>query len=99
MPQTTFRAVQNGPQVDSCSFGRRFRPSLKRAKPAGGGNFRLLKNEAAAPVVAGLEPGEYLVDDSGKVVQRVERNFPATLRADMTNLGPPEKRQGRTCRS
>jgi hypothetical protein len=31
------------------------------------------------------------VDGSGKVVQRVERNFPATLRADTSNLGPPEK--------
>jgi hypothetical protein len=38
--------------------------------------------------------GEYLVDESGKVVHRVERSFPATLRADMSQLGPPEKVKG-----
>jgi hypothetical protein len=61
------------------------------AKPTGGGNFRLLRNEAAAPVVGGLEPGEYLVDDSGNIVHSVERSFPATLRADTSNLGPAER--------
>ena len=44
--------------------------------------------------MAGLEPGEYLVDDSGKVVHKVERNFPATLRADPSKLGPAEKVKG-----
>src|SRR4051812_14211993 len=36
-------------------------------KPATPGNYRLLKNDAAAPSVAGLDPGEYLVDASNKV--------------------------------
>ena len=43
--------------------------------------------------MAGLEPGEYLVDESGKVVQKVERSFPADLRATGP-LGPPEKLHG-----
>ena len=90
VPQTSFRAVANGPQVDAAKASA-LTAFNEIAKPAGGGNFRLLNNDAAAPVVAGLEPGEYLVDDSGKVVQRVERNFPSTLRADMTQLGPREK--------
>ena len=90
VPQTSFRAVANGPQVDAAKASA-LTPFNETAKPAGSGNFRLLNNDAAAPVVAGLEPGEYLVDDSGKVVQRVERNFPSTLRADMTQLGPREK--------
>ena len=87
VPQTSFRAVANGPQVDSAGLSG-LQVFNETAKPEGGGNYRLLINDAA---VAGLEPGEYLVDDSGKVVQRVERNFPATLRADMTKLGPPER--------
>jgi putative OPT family oligopeptide transporter len=87
VPQTSFRAVQNGPQVDAAAL-----PAFSEtAQPSGGGSFRLLKNEAGAAPVAGLEPGEYLVDASGKVVQKVERNFPATLRADTSSLGPPEK--------
>ena len=89
VPQTTFRAVANTPQVDGTGLAA-LTPFTETQKPAGGGNFRLLKQEATAPVVGGLEPGEYLVDDSGKVLYQVERNFPATLRADMANLGPEE---------
>ena len=93
VPLSTFNAVQDGPQVNAAALAGL--PAFNEtAKPAGGGNFRLLKNDAAAPAVAGLEPGEYLVDDSGKVVQKIERNFPSTLRADTTNLGPPETPKG-----
>jgi putative OPT family oligopeptide transporter len=95
VPQTTFRAVQNGPQLDGVAAAA-LPAYTETAQPpgGGGGNFRLLKNEAAAGLVGGLEPGEYLVDGSGKVVQRVERNFPATLRPDMANLGPAEPVKG-----
>jgi putative OPT family oligopeptide transporter len=93
VPQTMFQPVQNATPVDAASLAAL--PAFNEtAKPTGGGNFRLLKNEAGGPAVAGLGPGEYLVDDSGKVVHRVERNFPATLRADMTQLGPPERVTG-----
>src|SRR6185503_5463842 len=69
-------------------------PFTETVKPTGAGNYRVLKNDAAAPTVAGLEPGEYLVDDSGKIVQMVERNFPSDLKPDMSNLGPAESVQG-----
>src|SRR6185503_4893385 len=93
VPQTTFKAVENPTQVDSAAMGS-LTPFTETVKPTAGGNYRVLKNDAAAPTVAGLEPGEYLVDDSGKVVQKVERNFPADLKPDMSNLGPPESIQG-----
>ena len=63
-------------------------------KPVDGRDYRFLRNDAAAPTVPGLDPGEYLVDGSGNVVQKVERNFPADLRADVSKLGPPETVQG-----
>ncbi len=90
VPQTSFRTMKDATQVDSTTLAG-LPAFTETSKPAGGGNFRLLKNEAEGTRVAGLEPGEYLVDDSGNVVQKVERNFPATLRADTSNLGPPEK--------
>jgi len=93
VPQTTFKAVENPTQVDSAAIGS-LSPFTETVKPTGAGNYRVLKNDAAAPTVAGLEPGEYLVDDSGKIVQRVERNFPADLKPDMANLGPAESVQG-----
>lgn len=63
-------------------------------KPAAAGNYRVLKNDASAPLVTGLDPGEYLVDDSGKVAYKMEENFPATLKIDPANAGAPEKLKG-----
>lgn len=93
VPQTTFKAVKDAPQVTGAALTA-LPPFAETVQPPSGGNFRILKNEAAAPAVPGLEPGEYLIDDTGKVVHKVERNFPATLRADTSNLGPPEKVKG-----
>jgi putative OPT family oligopeptide transporter len=93
VPQTSFSAVKDAPQVPSATITSL--PAYSEAtKPADGGNYRLLKNEPGGTAVAGLEPGEYLVDDSGKIVHKVERNFPAGLHADTSNLGPAEKVQG-----
>jgi putative OPT family oligopeptide transporter len=63
-------------------------------KPPAAGNYRILKNDPAAPLVTGLDPGEYLVDDSGKVAYKMEENFPPTLRIDPANAGTPEKLKG-----
>ncbi|HKG48582.1 MAG TPA: oligopeptide transporter, OPT family [Pyrinomonadaceae bacterium] len=93
VPQTTFRAVRDAQQLDPAAAAA-LPAFTDPVQPPGGGSYRLLRSEAGAAPVAGLEPGEYLVDGSGKLVQRVERNFPATLRADTSNLGPPEKVKG-----
>ena len=63
-------------------------------KPSAPGNYRILKNDAAAPSVAGLDPGEYLVDGSNKVVYKVQENFPPTLHIDPAQAGQPEKLKG-----
>ncbi len=63
-------------------------------KPSAPGAYRVLKNEAGAGAVAGLDPGEYLVDGSGKVVYKVEENFPATLNIDPSQAGAPERLKG-----
>ena len=65
-------------------------------KPHKAGNYRLLKNagEEQNPELKGLDPGEYLVNDAGKIAYQVERNFPADLRVDPAQLGATEKIQG-----
>jgi hypothetical protein len=67
-------------------------------RPATAGNYRIFKNEAAtaggATTVAGLDAGEYLVNDAGKVVYKVERSFPAELRFNPSQLGETEQLQG-----
>ena len=90
VPQTTFKAVSEGRQVEGSVLAG-LPAFTESAQPAGGGNFKLLKNEPGSTQIAGLEPGEYLVNESGKVVNKVERNFPSGLQADMSNLGPAEK--------
>ncbi len=93
VPQTSFSAVKDAPQVPSDTFATL--PAYNEAtKPQDGGSYRLLKNEPGGTTVPGLEPGEYLVDNSGKVIHKVERNFPASLRADTSNLGRSEKVRG-----
>jgi putative OPT family oligopeptide transporter len=63
-------------------------------KPKAPGDYRMLKNELGATAVAGLDPGEYLVDSSGKVAYKVEENFPATLKVDPSQAGAPERLKG-----
>src|SRR5712691_7857462 len=63
-------------------------------KPSAPGNYRVLKNEAGAPAVAGLDPGQYLIDGSGKVAYKVQENFPPTLKVDPAQAGAPEKLKG-----
>jgi putative OPT family oligopeptide transporter len=63
-------------------------------KPTAPGDYRVLKNEAGTSAIAGLDPGEYLVDGSGKIAYKVEENFPATLKVDPAQAGAPEKLKG-----
>jgi hypothetical protein len=90
--RASFQAVPAATQLDGAALAT-VTPYTDSAKPAGGGNYRLLKVGPGAATVAGLEPGEYLVDDSGKVAQKIDRSFPADLRASGP-LGPPEKLHG-----
>jgi putative OPT family oligopeptide transporter len=70
-------------------------PYLGEAQPSTPGNYRLLKNEAGTPTaVAGLDPGEYLVDQSGNVVYKVQRNFPPDLHTDVSQLKDRETLTG-----
>jgi putative OPT family oligopeptide transporter len=65
-------------------------------KPHKIGSYHLLKNagEEQNPELKGLDPGEYLVNDAGKIVYQVERNFPTDLRVDPAQLGATEKIHG-----
>ncbi len=96
VPATTFQKIEAGatpPRVEAANLPQ-FEEKLK---PDTTGHYRVLKNEKGGgnSFVAGLEPGEYLVNDSGEVVYKIERNFPADLRAPSdANLGPPERIRG-----
>ena len=64
-------------------------------KPQAPGTYRVLTRDANSPEVQGLAEGEYLVNESGQILYKVERNFTPELRADMSKLGDSEQLQGR----
>jgi OPT oligopeptide transporter protein len=93
VPRLSFEAATKSVMLDSSKAGA-LPPFTDSIKPSTSGDYRILKNEAGPSAVAGLDPGQYLVDGSGKVVYKVEENFPATLKVDPAQAGPPEKLKG-----
>lgn len=63
-------------------------------QPRQPGLYRVLTRDANSPKVEGLEEGDYLVNEAGKIVYKVERNFSPDLRANPSELGKPERIEG-----
>src|SRR5260370_1837209 len=93
VPRLSFEPATKSVVIDPAKAGS-LPAFTDQIKPSAPGNYRVLKNDAAAPAVAGLDPGEYLADCSGQVVYKVEENFPATLKIDPSQAGAPEKLKG-----
>jgi hypothetical protein len=93
VPRVSFEPATQSVMVDSAKAAS-LPVYTDTVKPLVAGDYRVLKNEAGAGAVAGLDPGEYLVDSSGKVAYKMEENFPATLRVDPAQAGAPEKLKG-----
>lgn len=70
-------------------------PFTDDIKPRDPGNYRVLTRDANSPRIEGLDEGEYLVNDSGKVLYKIERNFTPELRANPAELGQSEQLTGR----
>jgi putative OPT family oligopeptide transporter len=93
VPRVSFEPATSNVVIDPTKAGS-LPAYTDELKPTTAGDYRVLKNEAGAGAVAGLDPGEYLVDGSGKVVYKVEENFPATLKVDPSQAGAPEQLKG-----
>ena len=93
VPRLSFEPATKSVMVDATKASS-LPAFTDQIKPSTPGDYRILKNEAGAPAVAGLDPGEYLVDGNGKVVYKVAENFPPTLKVDPAQAGPPEKLKG-----
>ncbi len=64
------------------------------ARPSGPGSYRLFKADAATADELGLTAGEYLVNESGLAVWKMQENFPASLNIDRSKLSQREKLKG-----
>jgi putative OPT family oligopeptide transporter len=94
-PRITFAPVEEGvPAMEANgiislpAYGEEIRPNAA-------GNYRLLTRGADAPKTEGLGEGEYLVNEQGRIIYKVERNFSPDLRAPLDQLGAPERLHGR----
>ena len=88
VPQTTFPRLEQEVRVDAAALPA-FTEGLKPAPE----DFRMLAVTPENPTT-GLDAGEYLVAADGKVAYKLERNFPADLRANAGELGGSEKLHG-----
>jgi putative OPT family oligopeptide transporter len=96
VPRITFAPVADGAgQVDAGALGS-LSPFTEGVLPAEGGTWRILHRGPQTQPAAGigLGPGDYLVSDSGSIVWKVQRNFPADLRAEESKLQASENLQG-----
>ncbi len=96
VPPTTFQEIEAGatpPRVQAANL-----PAFHgQVKPDTTGHYRVLHNEKGGvnSIVPGLNPGDYLVNEKGEVVYKLEHNFPPDLRApNDAELGPPEHVKG-----
>ena len=92
VPRVSFEAAKQSVMLDSTKAASL--PAYTDPIKPSAGDYRVLKNEAGASAVAGLDPGEYLIDSSGKVAYKMEENFPATLKVDPSQAGAPERLKG-----
>ena len=93
VPSVTFAPVESSSSAPNAATLPAFD---EKVKPPAPGEYRLLKNQPndSTPKVSGLDPGEYLVNSDGKIVYKIERNFPGDLRADPAQLGKAEMLTG-----
>ena len=98
VPSTTFAPVEaSAAQLNAATPLSSLPVFDEKTKPPAPGEYRLLKNQPndSTPKVSGLDPGDYLVNGDGKIVYKIERNFPDDLSADPAQLGASEKLTGR----
>jgi putative OPT family oligopeptide transporter len=95
VPAVTFAPAKAAPALDTQDV-RRLPPWKSGFNPADQTPYHLLdlSTPATRPSLSGLEKGQYLVDDSGRIAYRLERNFLPDLRAPSSELGAAEQLQG-----
>jgi uncharacterized oligopeptide transporter (OPT) family protein len=90
VPRVTFHRVDKAIEIPG-STGSLLAPYAETVKPDAA-NYRVFRNDQNA--VPDLPPGEYLVDDSGRVAYKIQQNFPAEMKADLSQSGKSEQLQG-----
>ncbi|MCC6744981.1 MAG: oligopeptide transporter, OPT family [Acidobacteria bacterium] len=92
VPRISFEPVaEKSVTIDSTKLAT-LAPFAEDIKPHQPGNYRVVSNPAGE--YAGLEQGEFLANESGKVVYRVRKNFAPALKTDAAALTETAALQG-----
>ncbi|MCL5096310.1 MAG: oligopeptide transporter, OPT family [Candidatus Omnitrophica bacterium] len=94
VPRITFEPARGQPQILNSTTNLPLYSETQGLPP--GGPFRLLQARSSQPLPnsIALEPGDYLVNTNGVVAWEILQNFPADLRANLSQLGQAEKLVG-----
>ncbi len=92
---TTFAKVRTDARIDGSSLP----PYTGAATPPAAGDYRLFENRIPEgqkdPLNKDLTTGSYLVDSSGKVIYKIQENFPVGAKIPAgAEVGPAEKLKG-----
>ena len=90
VPRVTFQRIDKAVEMPDAA-GSLLPPYEESVKPDAG-NYRVFRNDQNS--VPDLPPGEYLISDSGKVAYKIQQNFPAGMKADVSQLGRSEQLEG-----
>lgn len=95
VPSTTFTHISRSSDTQSTFSESSFPEFIERLRPPRSGKYRLFKNEPnGIYVMKDLNYGEYLVNETGNIEYKVERNFPSDLRPAPEGLEPYGKLKG-----
>ncbi|HYO45389.1 MAG TPA: oligopeptide transporter, OPT family [Gemmatimonadota bacterium] len=95
VPRITFEQVEGAPALEATAIGN-LQPYTETVAPPRAGAYRVLEvqPEREGAPQGELDPGTYLVTDSGTVAYRRVENFPATLRTEPSRLTRQERIRG-----
>lgn len=96
VPRVTFEPVKGISQTIDPATLSALPMYTEEAKPANvPGTLRTLTVTAdKQPPIEGLTPGDYVVDDTGKLAAKVSHNFPTALRGPVSELSQRETLRG-----
>ena len=89
VPRVTFQRLDKAVAIPPDTAA--LLPSYEDSVKPDPGNYRVFRNDQNA--IPDLQPGEYLVADSGNVVYKIQQNFPPDMRANV-QLEKREQLQG-----
>lgn len=93
VPRITFEAARSAVQVPA-EIQSTLPAYSEDIQPPQKGSYKVLDNAGQPPAVAGLDPGLYLVNETGNVAFKFQHNFPAGFHTDTSQLQTVEKLKG-----